>query len=355
MPEPMPEMNLGARLKALAAGAALALATAFGASGGAAAKTELLVYTAIEADELPGFKAAFEKEVPDIEIKWVRDSTGIVTSKLLAEKANPQADIVWGLAATSLMMLADQGYFQAYAPKGLDKLDAGFRDKANPPMWVGQRAWAAAICFNTVEAAKKNLPKPESWKDLTKAVYKGALTMPNPNSSGTGYLDVSSWLQLFGEQEGWKYMDQLHENMAWYTHSGSKPCRQAAAGEVPIGIAFDYRAAKTKADGAPIDVVLPKEGLGWDMEAFAIVKTTKKLEAARKFADWSITQSVMENLYTKGYALIAMPGVSKPVAGLPADFSKLLIKNDFAWAAKNRDRILDEWRKRYDAKSEPKS
>jgi iron(III) transport system substrate-binding protein len=347
--------NFGDGLKRLAAGAAMALAAALGISSTAAAKTELLVYTAAEADELAGFKQAFEKDNPDIEIKWVRDSTGIITSKLLAEKANPQADVVWGLAGTSLMVLAEQGYFQAYAPKGLEKLDASFRDKSNPPLWVGQRAYAAAVCFNTAEGAKKGLPAPATWKDLTKPVYKGAITMPNPNSSGTGFLMVSSWLQMMGEAEGWKFMDQLHENVAWYTHSGSKPCRQSAAGEVPLGISFDYRAAKTKSDGAPVDVVLPKEGLGWEMEAFGIVKGTKKVDAARKFADWSVTQPVMENLYTKGYALIAMPGVSKPIANLPADLPKMLAKNDFGWAAKNRERILDEWRKRYDAKSEPKT
>ena len=27
---------------------------------------------------------------------------------------------------------------------------------------------------------------------------------------------------------------------------------------------------------------------------------------------------------------------------------------DFGWAAENRERILDEWNKRYNAKSEPK-
>jgi iron(III) transport system substrate-binding protein len=39
---------------------------------------------------------------------------------------------------------------------------------------------------------------------------------------------------------------------------------------------------------------------------------------------------------------------------VPADYEKRLVKNDFAWAAKNRDKILAEWSKRYDAKSEPK-
>lgn len=79
-----------ARLSLLAAAAAMALATS------AYAKTTLTVYTALEADQVAEYKAAFEKVNPDIEIKWVRDSTGVVTAKLLAEKNNPRADVVWG-------------------------------------------------------------------------------------------------------------------------------------------------------------------------------------------------------------------------------------------------------------------
>ena len=140
----------------------------------------------IEADDLKKYAARFNEDHPDIEIKWVRDSTGVVTAKLLAEKANPQADVIWGLAATSLLVLKPEGLLLPYAPKGLEKLDAQFRDKDNPPAWVGMDAWVAAICFNTTEAAKKSLPKPTSWKDLTKPVYKGQIVMPNPASSGTG-------------------------------------------------------------------------------------------------------------------------------------------------------------------------
>src|SRR3546814_2467869 len=68
----------------------------------AQANTELTVYTALEVEQLAAYKTAFEKLHPDIEIKWVRDSTGIVTAKLLAEKDRPQADVVWGLAGSSL-------------------------------------------------------------------------------------------------------------------------------------------------------------------------------------------------------------------------------------------------------------
>ena len=105
-----------------------------------------------------------------------------------------------------------------------------------------------------------------SWKDLLKPEYKGMIVRPNQNSSGTGFLDVSSWLQFFGEAEGWKYMDALHENIASYTHSGSKPCKMAASGEAVMGISFAFRDAKEKAAGPPIEVIVPSEGAGWDME-----------------------------------------------------------------------------------------
>ncbi|MEC8188507.1 MAG: extracellular solute-binding protein, partial [SAR324 cluster bacterium] len=92
----------------------------------------LMVYTAVEAEDLKRYAAAFNKDHPDIKIRWVRDSTGIVTAKLLAEKNNPRADVIWGLAATSLMLLKSEGMLQAYSPKGIDKLDPKFRDAANP-------------------------------------------------------------------------------------------------------------------------------------------------------------------------------------------------------------------------------
>jgi iron(III) transport system substrate-binding protein len=201
-------------------------------------------------------------------------------------------------------------------------------------------AWIAAICFNTVEAEKAGVKAPTSWKDLTKPEYKGMIVMPNPNSSGTGFLDVSSWLQLFGEEEGWKYMDALHENIAAYTHSGSKPCKQAAAGEAVMGISFAFRGAKEKAGGAPVEVIIPSEGVGWDMEATAIIAGTSKLEAAKTLVDWTISKQANE-MYNVGYAVVAYPGVAKPVENYPPEAVDRMIKNDFEWAANNRKAILE--------------
>src|SRR5690606_6949192 len=136
-------------------------------AGMAQAETELTVYSAIEAEDLDRYAAAFNAEHPDIKINWVRDSTGVVTAKLLAEKNNPQADVVWGLAATSLLVLKTEGMLEPYAPKGVELLDKKFVDNSTPPAWVGMDAWVASICFNTVEAQKLGLPAPKTWKDLT--------------------------------------------------------------------------------------------------------------------------------------------------------------------------------------------
>ena len=99
----------------------LLLTALFAVAGTAAAqKTQLLVYTALETDQLKAYQEAFNKVEPNIEIKWVRDSTGVITAKLLAEKANPQADAVMGVAASSLALLDKQGMLVAFAPLNLD-------------------------------------------------------------------------------------------------------------------------------------------------------------------------------------------------------------------------------------------
>ena len=134
--------------------------------------------------------------------------------------------------------------------------------------------------------------------------------MPHPASSGTGFFDVTAWLQIYGEAEGWKFMDGLHENIAQYMHSGSRPCAAAAGGEYVVGISFEYRANREKAQGKPIDLVFPKEGLGWDLEAIAIYKGTKNLAAAQKLMDWAVSDAAMA-LYAKNFAIVAVP---EPVA-----------------------------------------
>ena len=325
--------------------AALALVTLLSMVTSVSAKDVVVIYTAIEPEQITDYMKAVNKTLPNIEVKMLRLSTGDISARFMAEKDNMQADVIWGVAATNMMVFKNAGLLGPYVPKGLERVQPLFRDKSATPAWVGIDIYMSAFCFNTEVGKKKNLPKPESWADLTKPVYKGEIVMPNPASSGTGYLSVASILQRMKEPEGWKYLDALDKNMAEYTKSGSKPCKDAAAGERAVGVSFEYVAMKMKKDGAPVEMVLPKEGSGYEIEANGLTKKGKGNTAAKQFLDWAISDEAMA-LYAKYFAAVSVAGFPTP-EGLPKDVSKVVYPNDFEWSAKNRDRILAEWAKRY--------
>jgi len=339
--------------RSLVIGAAAIALSALITAPAFAQKTKITVYTALENDQLGPYKQAFEAANPDVELAWVRDSTGVITARILAEKDNPRADVIWGLGASSIALFDSMDLLQPYAPKGVDQIKPVFRSTKNPPAWTGMDAWLAVMCFNTVEGGKKNLPKPAAWADLANPVYKDSIVMPNPASSGTGYQAVYAWIQIMGEKAAWEFMDKLHQNIAVYTHSGSAPCVQAAKGERVIGIGFDMRGAKEKTGGAPIDIILAKEGAPWDMEATAIVKGTKNLAAAQKLADFAVTKNAYE-LYGKYYAIVGYPGMSPAPPNYPPSADAAMVNIDLSKMGAERAKILAEWTKRYDGKSAPK-
>lgn len=316
-------------------------------------RTRLEVYSTLEIENLNDFKKTFEAENPDIEILWNRDSTGVVTAKILAEQGQQRADAIWGLAVTSMLLLDKRGLLEPYAPKNLAAIKPAFRDPANPPAWVGMEAWVAAVCFNTIEAQKLSLPRPQSWFDLLDPRFKGKLTMPHPASSGTGYFHVSAWIQMFGEAAAWDFMDKLNDNIAVYEHSGTRPCRHAASGEFPLGISYELAAASARQKGAPIEGLMMKEGGGWDMDAAAILRGTKKPEAVRRLMDFASSRRANE-LYASFVSQVAMEGVTGNIPDYPAGVAASMIRNDFAWASENRTRILAEWAKRYEGKAAKK-
>ncbi|MCW5734850.1 MAG: putative 2-aminoethylphosphonate ABC transporter substrate-binding protein [Enhydrobacter sp.] len=323
-------------------------------SASAQQRTRLQVYSTLEVANIGDFKRAFEAENRDIEILWLRDSTGVLTAKILAEQNAQRGDAIWGLAVTSTMLLKERGLLDPYAPTNLAALKPGFRDPANPPSYVGMEGWVAAVCFNTVEGRKLGLPRPQSWFDLHDPRFRGRITMPHPASSGTGYFHVSAWIQTFGEEKAWDFMDKLHENIAMYVHSGAQPCRLTGAGEFPIGISAEISAAEVRHKGAPVEGLLMKEGGGWEMDTAAILKGTKNLEAARRLMDFAASRKANE-LYATFVSQVAMPGIASNIPDYPAGVAGSMIKNDFAWASANRARILAEWTRRYEGKAVKKN
>lgn len=309
--------------------------------GGCGQEQKLTVYTAKEQEEVIEFIPIAE-EALGFEIDVLRLSTGDLTARLLAEKDNPQADVIWGTAASSMMIFDSEGMLEPYAPEGLEDILPGFRSADDPPTWVGVDAYINAICFNTIMGEELGLPQPTSWEDLLDPIYEGHIVMPDPSASGTGYMFVSAVLQ--GMADGWNYLDALDENMAQYTKSGSAPCKMAAAGEFPIGISFAFVGVGLKADGAPIEFAVPNP-TGLEIEANGLMKGANNADAAKKFLDWAISDEAMD-LYGQYFAVLSRPGWPSP-AGMPPDAADRLFPVDFSLMAADRDSVLREWTSRY--------
>ncbi len=306
----------------------------------AQAKTRLTVYTAVEPELLPRYLKDFTALYPDISIAWVRDSAGPIGARLLAEKDAPKADVVFGLALSSLLPLAGHGILEPYRPKGIENLSPGMHDEADPPLWVGINSWGSAICVNTRELEKRGLPEPKSWKDLTDPVYKDAIATASPVTSSTMYMNVSSWLQSMGEDAAWAYMEALHKNVKMYTHSGCKPAQMAAMGEIPIGLASAACAQPYIERKAPLKLVIPAEGTGWDLEASALVKGGHNREAAQKLLDFCTSMEVARVAAEKAYIPARADAMDEEAKKARAAF----LPSDPLASAAMRKQVLEKWR-----------
>src|ERR1700741_4811921 len=121
----------------------------------AAAKDTVVIYTALEPEQITDYMQAVNKALPNLDVKMLRLSTGDISARFMAEKDNMQADVIWGVGATNMLIFKNAGLLEPYAPKGLDKIFPLFRDKGDPPAWVGMDIYMSAFCFNT-EIGKKN-------------------------------------------------------------------------------------------------------------------------------------------------------------------------------------------------------
>jgi iron(III) transport system substrate-binding protein len=226
----------------------IAAVLATGLFAGTAAAQKLVLYTASNDEIEKVVMAAFAKAHPQIKVEAINLSTGPVVQRAIAEKANPQADVVWMINDVALNQLKAAGVFEPYEPKGA-KVPDNFRDPDG--FWTAHNATIMAMAVNTKLLKEKNLPMPATWQDLTKPVYKGSISVAAATKSGTGLTIATTMYDAYG----WDFLDRLHANVFQYQSSGSAPARQAAAGEVVIGLTYDTAIVQQIRAGHPIAMV----------------------------------------------------------------------------------------------------
>ncbi|UCF92978.1 MAG: ABC transporter substrate-binding protein [Desulfobacterales bacterium] len=329
------------------------VAVALGVTAGFGfAKERVVVYTSLENEEAVEYLATAKKELPDLDIQAIRLSTGELGARMLAEKENPQADCIYGWAVTNMAEFVTKGMLTPYKPQGWEKIPAQFKDPDG--YWTAIDLYAAALVPNTEVLKAKNLPMPKGWKDLLNPAYKGMLIMPNPASSGTGFLQVASLLVLLDpdyknkpveENKAWDFLKELDKNMGQYIKSGSKPAKLTAAGEYAVGCSFAFVYSSLKKQGFPVALVMPEEGAGYELETNALLAGAKNEAAAKKFLDWAISQGAMKQ-YAKFKLGVTYPGIPGP-EDLPPLESIKLAPMDFPWQSENRSKILEVWQSHF--------
>ena len=325
---------------------ALALAALGSLPGAAFAANELVVYCSVQEEWCRPMVAVFEKTT-GIKVSMTRKSSGEVYAQIKAEAANPKGDVWWGGTGDPHLQAAEEGLTLAYKSPRLPELHDWAQRQAEQSgnRTVGIYAGALGFSYNKPALEKKGLPAPKCWADLVKPAFKGEIQVADPNSSGTSYTMLATMVQLMGEDKAFDYMKALHKNVNQYTKSGAAPARAAATGESIVGITFMHDGVSQVVTGAPLVVVAPCEGTGYEIGSMSIVKGARNLENARKWVDFALgAQIQVLAANAKSYQV-----PSNKAAFAPPEAPKLkdikLINYDFKkyGSSAERTRLLAKW------------
>ena len=315
----------------------------------ATAQGELVVYCTVQEEWCRPMVTAFEKAT-GVKVLMTRKSSGEFYAQLKAEAANPRGDIWWGGTGDPHLQAAEEGLTEAYKSGKLAELQdwAVRQAEASKYRTVGVYAGALGYSYNVDQLKKKNIPEPKCWADLIKPAFKDEIQVANPNSSGTSYTMLATLVQLMGEDKAFDYLKALHKNVNQYTKSGAAPARAAATGESMVGITFQHDAVVQAIGGAPVKIVSPCEGTGYEIGSMSIVKGAKNMENAKKWYDWALTAEA-QSIGAQAKVSYQVPSNKNASAPPQAPkFSELkLINYDFVkyGSSAERVRLLTKWDK----------
>ena len=285
----------------------------------------------------------FEKAT-GIHVNFVRFSSGEALVRVVAEKNNPQVDVLFGGPVETHSAGIKEGVFEPYKPPSYDVLEARFKDPQG--YWVGIADDPLVFMSNKKFLAEKGLNPPASWNDLLDPAYKGMIQMADARTSGTAVTRVFSILEINGRDEAkaFDYMKKLRANVQVYTKSGGGGTIPVGLGQAGAGIFFIVDALKTQQEGYDVAVSFPKEGIGTSTEAIALIKGARNPEAAKKLIDWAASPA-MQNLFAK-YKINFLP--AHPDVEVEPSLAAVLkganiFPIDSAWAGENRKRIVEMW------------
>jgi len=249
-------------------------------------KPVVVIYTSAEENRIEAMQKDLDEKFSGYIIQIEYYSTGDLISLLRNEGVNTECDIIgemeYGNLSTITEILADLSAYDT----------AVYSDDMIPeaPKYLPWYRNGGCIAINRMVLSDRNIPVPESYEDLLKPEYHGLISMPNPRSSGTGYMFFKSLVNTLGEQEALDYFDKLSENILSFTASGSGPVNALIQGEVAIGFAMTAQAVGEINNGWPIRIHFFEEGSPFSLYGIGMIKGKETRNEVSEVFDYIVTR-----------------------------------------------------------------
>lgn len=254
-------------------------------------ENRVVIYSSAEDYRNEHFLARLNEQFPDYEIVIEYMSTGNQAAKLQAEGTSTECDIsvdmeygYYPLIEDNLAELSDYDFSQ-YTD---DMISAS---RKYLPMYRN----GGAIIVNIGLLADYGIPLPTCYNDLLKPEYEGLVSMPNPKSSGTGYIFLKSLVNAWGEDAAFDYFDALAQNVQQFTSSGSGPVNALVLGEAAVGLGITAQAVMAINEGAPLKILFFEEGSPYTGYGCAIIKGKEARKCVKDVFDFFYTDLIEEN------------------------------------------------------------
>lgn len=256
------------------------------------------------------------------------------------ESGNVLADLWFTGGADAFIIGAKEGLTMPYKSPQAENINDDMKDTDGN--WTGTSLTVVTLIVNTKVIEELGAKIPETWDDLLQDELKGMVSMPDPASSGTSYNTISAVLQTRGEEEGWKYLDKLIQQVPFFTPRGSDPTTLTISGEAAVGIAAGTGAGLDDSITEHIILVYPKDGTGWWPQPLSILKDCKNPNEAKVFVDWALSERGLEEIAKYQNALVVKENVKVP-EGITSLKDIKLFPTDFKSNAEERSAILNKW------------
>ncbi|MBB4276635.1 extracellular solute-binding protein [Rhizobium mongolense] len=323
------------KLSLALASAAIALATAFPALADA-----LTIYSPQGGERADWI--AEQAKAAGHDIKLLNAGGGELFDRLLAEKNNPQADVVLGMVDTSMALLKNEGLFQPYAPAWAKDLPARYKDAEG----MVHKFWQTPIVLAYYPDRLPDAEAPKSWLDLTKDEYQGKYVIGATAGQTTRmYLAgiLVRFLDANGEvsDEGWDFLSKLYAN-GIVANDADSQTEAFKSGRASIDLNWLGGTFKLAKDlGAKVKVIDTDGGTPVISEGVAILAGTDQLVEAKAFVDWWGSPDVMAVYAAKFGQVPVLPEALAKSPPVVQENAKLVKAQPIDWDAIAPK--LDEW------------